>query len=294
MTTRSRLHLRLPPWLLSIRPVHRGLVWLRALRAIRPEGGWRGRFALLRAALIDWSAYSFSRDASASPRARSLELVFAPKLGLWFHLRPGTDDLYNVLPGVEGDVERALLDPLQPGDVFVDVGANMGFYALQADQRVGPSGKVVAVEAVPPTCAQLRRNVEINRSRVQIVEVAVTETNGSARIVVPRGVFGMASVKELDGAEGHAFVVPAMTLDTICRDIPSIRMLKLDIEGAELAALRGAPVTLTRTQSVVVECNRDEAEIRSLLEAAGFSVRRMSFASYLAGVRGQPLGPPSR
>lgn len=51
---------------------------------------------------------------------------------------------------------------LEPGDSFIDVGANIGYYTVLASRRVGPSGSVYAVEASPKICSRLRRNVALN------------------------------------------------------------------------------------------------------------------------------------
>ena len=62
---------------------------------------------------------------------------------------------------------------LRRGDTFVDVGANIGYFALLASKSVGPAGRVVAIEASPTICASLQRNVASNGARnVRVVNAA--------------------------------------------------------------------------------------------------------------------------
>ena len=289
------MRLSISPLLLRLRPVNRALIWGMILTRLRPAGGAVGPVRMVASAVRDWVLYTIAPARAVSPRAAFISKVYAPALDLYFHVRPGTDDLYNVLPGGEGDVEHALLDGLRPGDVFVDVGANIGYYTLQASRRVGATGHVVAVEAIPTTADQLRRNVNANDAdNVRVVEVAAHSHCDQVLLRVPKGTFGMArSAAKSGDMSDECFVVRALALDEVCAALPIVRMMKLDVEGAELAALRGAKDTLARTESVVVECNQDEDEIRSLLRERGFTVRRLQFSTYVLGHRTATADPIS-
>jgi hypothetical protein len=80
----------------------------------------------------------------------------------------------------EPDVSSVVEQNLTPGDVFVDIGANIGYDTLLGSLRVGATGKVVAIEASPRTFALLQRNLEINKtsSNVRAVNLAVSEHPG--------------------------------------------------------------------------------------------------------------------
>ena len=281
------MRLRVPSLLLRLRPVNRALVWGMILTRLRAADGAAGQVRFLASAFRDWALYTFAPVRARSPRVAFVTEVYAPALGLRFHVRPGTDDVYNVLPGGEGDVEHALLDCLRPGDVFVDVGANVGYYTLQASRRVGDTGRVVALEAIPPTADQLRRNVSTNgATNVRVIEGAAHSRSGELRLRVPSQIFGMArTIAGPSDAPDLSFMVRALTLDQACAALPTVRMMKLDIEGAELAALQGATVTLARTEALVVECNQDQDRIQDLLRAHGFAVRKLCFSSYVLGER---------
>jgi FkbM family methyltransferase len=139
---------------------------------------------------------------------------------------------------------------------------------------------VTAVEAAPSTAAVLRRNLGANDlGRVRVVEAAVGPP-GVDRVTLrfdPRHM-GRAA---LDGGTGSGSQeVPATTLDDVCRELDHIRLIKIDVEGAELAALEGGARTLARTEAVVLECNEDGPAVERLLEDHGFVVSRLRFTNH--------------
>ena len=74
----------------------------------------------------------------------------------------GTDDFYYALPRREGSVHDFIVSVLKEGDVFVDVGANIGYYTILGSKLVGSKGLVIAVEPVPDTVKILRFNLRLN------------------------------------------------------------------------------------------------------------------------------------
>ncbi len=78
---------------------------------------------------------------------------------------------------------RNLLQRLQPGDTFIDVGAHIGYLSLPIAKRVGPSGKVIALEPSPTSLELLRRNVALNGFNwVTVVDAAASDKDGLARL----------------------------------------------------------------------------------------------------------------
>lgn len=143
-------------------------------------------------------------------------------------------------PEVAGLLRRIL----RPGMTFVDAGANMGEFTVRAAGRVGPSGRVVALEASPTTAAHLRRNVSLNRVKnVRIVEAAVFDHDGPQTFHLGRGPdSGSSSLSRPHDHSGESIRVEGVTLDTLARSeaLDRVDCIKLDVEGAELPALRGA------------------------------------------------------
>jgi FkbM family methyltransferase len=139
------------------------------------------------------------------------------------------------------EVFKALLEP---GMTVLDVGANIGQYTLIAAHRVGPYGQVHAFEPTPPTATELRANVALNRfENVTINEVAVADAAGEALLFcTDPGSPGTNTIMTPSEDVCSAVKVPTLTLDQYLAEhhITQVDVMKLDIEGAELLALRGA------------------------------------------------------
>jgi FkbM family methyltransferase len=166
---------------------------------------------------------------------------------LWFHPSELSYQLYQNREYYRQD-EEIMRRILRPGDVFVDVGANIGTWSLYASTLIGESGKVYAFEPHPRTAGFLKRNIDLNRFRN--IEVSVTAVGDSQKMV-------MLEEKDNDStnniAENGTIPVPMTSLDAV---LPAcdIRLLKIDAEGSELQVLQGAARTLQRTQLVYIEC----------------------------------------
>ena len=239
--------------------------WTR--RALRPALGRARRRGSLHTPLPPG-------DAPPLP-AEAVELDTA--IGtLWFdaadtHLTPWVRS-----QGVwEADVMKLLRATLRPGDVFVDVGANVGFHSVLAAQLVGPAGQVVAIEPAPWTLELLRANVWRSGANVTIVPVAASDTPGTVRLEFDLGHRSGARFAEGRGAEVRAARLDDLLPDTACS------VLKIDVEGAEPLVLRGARGLLERSPGLlaVVEF-RDEphlsgetpAKVLALYESLGFEL----------------------
>jgi FkbM family methyltransferase len=144
------------------------------------------------------------------------------------------------------DPDLALVGSLlAPGDIFIDGGAHVGMFTLVAAARVGPTGKVLAFEPAPAARAQLQQNLELSRFPwVEVSACALAECAGSRNFVAfANDAWGSSSFAPPPGfAGGHAEPVETTTLDAAIAglDQARIRLVKLDLEGAEYAALQGA------------------------------------------------------
>jgi len=152
------------------------------------------------------------------------------------------------------DPDLALVGSLlAPGDIFIDGGAHVGLFTLVAAARVGPTGKVLAFEPAPAARAQLLQNLELSRFPwVEVSTCALAEGAGERSFVAfandAWGSSSFAPPPEFVG--GHAEVVETTTLDAVMAglDQARIRLVKLDLEGAEYAALQGAGRLLREVQ----------------------------------------------
>jgi len=184
---------------------------------------------------------------------------------------------------------------LRPGDLFVDVGANVGTYTILAAD-LGAS--VVAVEAAPDAAALLRENVALNGFEdVKVVEAAAGASNGLVRFTE-----GFDDLNRID-PEGTA-EVQQVTLDSLIGD-QQVAGLKVDVEGFELEILKGAAraleehrielmqlewVTVTDWESVTLDYSgADRRPLVDLLTSYGYQLLYVVDDGQLSRTR--PSGP---
>jgi FkbM family methyltransferase len=142
-----------------------------------------------------------------------------------------------------------LLDRLGPADTFYDVGVHAGSWSIPASRRL-TEGHVFAFEALPYYAKVLRATLRLfGRRNVTITVGAVGDAEGEADILWKdasgRRLTGMTRMSR--GAEaGETVRVPALTIDGFRRRHPGgrLRLIKIDVEGAELLVLRGARTTI--------------------------------------------------
>jgi FkbM family methyltransferase len=182
--------------------------------------------------------------------------------------------------GFHDPVAWAVHQLVGPGDCFIDAGANIGLMTLVAASRVGPSGRVISCEPAPGTAERLRRNVRANAfDWVSVEQAAVGEADGRAELVEFEPAAGLHSFAPADLSGGRTISVDVVLLDDLARMLPvPPGVVKLDVEGAECKALRGARELLAAGQtSFVVEVEpghlqRQGATVRELREAfAGYA-----------------------
>jgi FkbM family methyltransferase len=150
----------------------------------------------------------------------------------------------------EPDVRRCLEALLVKGDVFLDVGAHIGYYAAIAGHQVGPRGKVFAFEPDPVLYKRLVRNTA-DLSWVQAFQSALWVQSGT--LLLERSSFQgesgwntLTSVRNL--GKGEHVRVQALSLDdwSAARGIDRLQAIKIDAEGSDLAILKGARTTVAR------------------------------------------------
>lgn len=201
----------------------------------------------------------FERVASGSAaRAPAwLRLPLKRAFGALLSALPG-DHLTCRLPGGEtlrvdpdyrhlswnAEEYHALKGDTRPGATVLDIGANVGAYTLLFAGWVGASGRVYAFEPAAASRAGLERHLSINglSERVTVRPEAVSETSGSAAFL-DAGTHG--DNRLVPAATADTTTVPSVSIDDFCAAngiAPDI--IKIDIEGAELSALRGARRTI--------------------------------------------------
>lgn len=161
----------------------------------------------------------------------------------------------------DAPVASFLRERVRPGDICVDVGANVGVYVLQFAHWSKPSGRVVAFEPNPGAREVLERHVRFNcmGDRVTIVAAAVSARAGNATLYAAGadGTSRLGEPHEAMAGRAREINVPVVTLDGYCEGAGlAPDWLFIDIEGFEVAALEGARGLIKargREMGVVVE-----------------------------------------
>ncbi len=203
----------------------------------------RAAFSVLRRLGYGARYFGMNRRIFAKWAPESRFLVRVPGCGRMWLNKVDAINLYLYYFRVwEPAITRLISGYLRPGDVFVDVGANIGYYTLLASNLVGPAGRVISIEASPSIFSTLVRHVSINRcANVEPCNIAISERAGTMEIFHgSRWNVGSTSLFEGEGKSSEGYI-QAQSLDELLdgRDLERIRCVKIDVEGAELQAVRG-------------------------------------------------------
>ncbi len=142
----------------------------------------------------------------------------------------------------EPEVTAFVLRRLSTGDGFVDVGANIGYFTMLAAKRVGPTGRVIAIEASPPVYERLVENVQRNQARhVTTLNIAAANEIGRVKLYCGQSCNCGATSVVPEGSEEIIAEVDAAPLTELIddRDWERVRLVKIDVEGAEAGVVQG-------------------------------------------------------
>lgn len=163
----------------------------------------------------------------------------------------------------------------QEGSVVIDVGANIGVFSLWAAKLIGMTGRLVAIEPNPVSYPHLQRSLRSVTIPVDSLSVACGEAETNALLHFESGFTVSSSLDPFVEAD-QSVTVQVRRLDTILEElgIDHVDMLKIDVEGAEEAVIRGADRILGATDLIAVETTDGTvgAGVRSFLSKRGFEV----------------------
>jgi FkbM family methyltransferase len=203
--------------------------------------------------------------------------------GRGLRVRFGESALTRAVSRVEPQVEDTLLSLMHPGDVFYDIGANVGWYSLLAARAVGGTGKVISFEPSVSNAALLQENIAANRlTNVTTIAAAVTDQNGWATFLYGGSLEGRLDKDDCEAqsqrraarkAPKRSSVVPILALDSWIAETAQAppNVVKIDVEGAEVGVLRGMLQTLRQAKPVLlIELHNTRVEIADLLDEIGY------------------------
>lgn len=228
----------------------------QVLRAVRRDRSTPGRYEVV---TLPWGVPLRIRPADNIGRA------------IW---RAGVYDLA---------LTESILRLADPGEVAVDVGANIGVMTAAMASAVGEGGRVLSFEPLPEVFDELNDNVArwsrtVGWTHVKTIPSALSNREGAARLQVPAGFAanrGTASLRP-SGDEYDAVTVPVTTLDAAVERVESVDVLKVDVEGHELQVLEGAHRLLEtgRIRDILFEeYHPYPSPVTELLSWYGYEVR---------------------
>jgi FkbM family methyltransferase len=149
------------------------------------------------------------------------------------------------------------------GGVVIDVGANLGEWAVPFAKAVGPQGRVLCCEPNPLVAASLAATLAINGLvQARVVETALSDHDGDGRLAIDAADSGQSRLAK------NGIAVPVRRLDSLAAEaaLNRVDLIKIDVEGHETAVLAGAAETLAHFRpTLIFESGHETAEDRALL-----------------------------
>jgi FkbM family methyltransferase len=201
---------------------------------------------------------------------------------------------------------------LRPGDTFVDVGANIGYFSVLASRLVGAQGRVVAIEASRAFHDRITQNAALNDcTNIRAVHTAVSDKRQTLTFILASSAnMGANSIVPYDGPAESTFEIEAFPLPDVLEDdeIAKARVIKIDVEGAEGSVVRGleplldrlrpgAEITVEVTPERMAQLGDSVDDLLGTMQRHGFHVYRLANeyapSTYPAALRG-PSSVPIR
>jgi FkbM family methyltransferase len=245
-------------------------IWL-ALRALGRAVIGREKFDSLPsvARLRDWKARHWQALATLPDGQR---VIYRP------HDQCFIDEIYSMRV-YDQDNE------IVPGQTVVDIGGHIGLFTLYSSYKVGKQGKVVVCEPGPNNFPLLKKNIELNDCpQISAHHCAIADHEGEADFFMPEGGENKdnPATNSLFQTHGRKGVkVPLKTLDGIFQSegLKAVDLLKVDVEGAEMAVLAAGENCLKNTRRIVMEVHPPRVTpetVYAWLKARGFRVKELS------------------
>jgi len=182
--------------------------------------------------------------------------IYVPKYNYQVYC-PLTEDDYNHMTTREDDI----IEKFRPkdGGIVVDVGAHYGRYTLIAAKRVGPKGKVIAIEADPNNFDMLNKNIKLNELSENVITLnyAASSNKSKVKLSIPEKKSGHTIYSSIITSRAPTvkfMEVNANTLDNLLHEngisLEEVNWIKIDVEGAELEVVKGATNILSKSMDI--------------------------------------------
>lgn len=187
---------------------------------------------------------------------------------------------YGLVRGVlEPGVQEALRRHVGAGTVVYDIGANIGFFSLLAARMAGPTGRVESFEPLPAAVSGLRNNLALNdASTVHVHEVAVAAQGGRAELLsVDEGGWSHLADRGWHPRTSEVLEVDVVTIDElVAGGLPAPAVVKIDVEGSELAVLDGMRETIgAHAPTIICELHGTNVELMQRMDDLGYSTQNL-------------------
>lgn len=226
-----------------------------------------------------FSTNRYARYAFLTTLRRLERRLGAPADPEWVTVRSGArflcclrDNLESELYYLGSYAEREIAKVaryLEPGDVFLDVGAHVGLFAVEIARQLGDDGRVIAFEPSRDSAVTLRRNAEANglEGRIEVVELALGDQPGTLPLRVAKQHPSDAGRRSLFADGPTVAHVSVRALDDLVATAEvtlerGLHAVKIDVEGNETAVIRGMRRALVAHRPRVVLLEAVEANLR--------------------------------
>ncbi len=183
---------------------------------------------------------------------------------------------------------KQIIKNIIQNDIVVDIGSNIGYYTILVSRIVGDKGKVYAFEPNKEILPILKKNIEINSCKnVSIIQKAVSEKNGRIKFYLMEENKAQSSTYK-SGESNEEVEVDSVSLDKFFSGKKKPNFIKMDIEGGELNALKGAKKLLKKNIKIFLEYKPlklkrqglDPEEIKKILMDNKFKIKRLKESLY--------------
>ncbi len=218
-----------------------------------------------------------------------------------FFIDPASNFGYALLTEstYEPELSQAVKSLLNEGDVFLDLGANEGYFSVLAAARVGRTGTILCVEPQSRLQPVIFRNLSENSApQVRVFQCAVSDSDGFAALSLPPDMnTGHGALFQKTRYRNPTEIVPQYTLNTLLGllNIPRIKLMKIDVEGFEYEVILGSKevfekglithVALELHPSLLKRRGKNEQDVLEFLSRCGYK-HNEDFTNFVLSKKG--------